>query len=89
MLRRGRIRFEEHAGDEFGGVTRVMKSLSEVDGETIRKIETAHDHKGTLCVLWREMPEATDKKRLVIAWFSEGECCLEYTYPDGSVEALW
>lgn len=84
MIRRGRIRFEEHAGDEFSGVKRVLKVLSEVEGDTLRKIDTVHDHKGTLFVSWLKTPNAEDMTRVESAWASGFEYLLHYTYPDGS-----
>lgn len=88
MLRRGRIRFEEHTGDEFSGVKRVLKVLSVIDGNTLKKIDTAHDHKGTLFVSWIETPNDEDLRRVESAWSSECECLLQYTYPDGSEFAV-
>lgn len=84
MLRRGRIRFEEHAGDEFLDVKRVLKVLSKIGGDTLRRIDAAHDHKGTLHVSWREIPSDEDMRQVERAWGAENEVFLKYTHPDGS-----
>ena len=84
MLRRGLIRLDHRNGDEFSGIKRVFKVLAGVDGETLRKIDNVHDHKGTLVVVWANKPDSNDMARIESAWAEEFEILLEYTFPDGS-----
>ena len=62
----------------------MLKVLSQVDTGTLRKIDSVHDYKGTLGVVWVEKPEINDMNRVESAWYEEHEYILEYTFPDGT-----
>ncbi len=81
-MRRGLVILEHRDGDEFPSVTRVLRVLAEIDGGTLRKIQSAHDHKGTLMITWAVIPDEHDMTRIEQRWLEENEPYLEYTFPD-------
>ena len=83
-MRRGLVKLEARNGDEFGGVRRVLRVLSSIAGDTLRKIASAHDDKGELSVWWGELPYPEDMARVERAWLAESEITLSYKFADGS-----
>jgi len=83
-MRRGLVEFKANDGDEFSGIQRVLAVLSRVKNhEALRKIKTAHDHKGTLIISWNQIPNETEMASVENEWEAENEYLLEYELPDG------
>lgn len=83
MLRRGLIVLEHRDGDEFSGIKRVFEVLGRIESDTLQKIHSAHDHKGTLHLTWAEDPDEMDMSRVESAWADVSEFLLEYALPNG------
>jgi len=83
--RRGLVVIENVDDDEFAGISRVLLVLSKVPARTLRKVQSALDHKGLLCVQWRSTPDVDDLSDLEGCWFDTGERQVEHDLPDKSV----
>lgn len=88
-MRRGLVQLAAHGGDEFHRITRVLRVLAQLHPDTLKKISTAHDHKGVLCVEWHTPPEDADLLDCVIKWINEHEEHVQNVYPDGRVVDLF
>ena len=82
-MRRGLVVLDHRDGDEFRQISRVLRVLAKVEGVTLRKITSAHDHKGTLYVNWAEEPQVDDMIRVENGWGEENEYVLFYELPNG------
>lgn len=83
MSRRGLVNLNNRSDAEFSCIRRVLRVLARIDGETLRKIVSAYDHKGTLNIAWAELPEVTDMCHVEKEWGMENEKFLSYSFPGG------
>ena len=57
----------------------VIGCVFMVDPNVIKKIDSLYDHKGFLTVIWKERPNAFEKKIVSFAWSLNDGCGLENT----------
>lgn len=84
-MRRGIVVIGGHDGDEFNGIHRILSVLAKVDARVLRKMQSAHDCKGTLCIHWKEDPIESDMLEVESKWRDENEVFVEHNMPDCAV----